>query len=101
MRLVIPAFNRGQQPFYISGFYGNYGENTFEIAKTIVTRPDRVVSDATQPDRIRFYRDLLLPWGGLPLGGLVQLIDGAAADARERDRAQPVRRARSVTSTRR
>ncbi len=73
MRIVIPAFNRGQQPFYISGFYGNYGENVFEIAKTIVTRPDRVVSDGTQPDRLRFYRDLLLPWGGLPFGGLVQL----------------------------
>jgi uncharacterized membrane protein len=74
MRIVIPAFNRGQQPFYISGFYGNYGENTYEIAQEIVTRPDRVISDATQPDRIRFYRDLLLPWGGLPLAGLPQLI---------------------------
>lgn len=72
-RLVIPAFNQGQQPFYIGYFYGNYGSDTFEIAETIVTRPDRVVSDATQPDRLRFYRDLLLPWGGLPLGGLVQL----------------------------
>ena len=72
-RFVIPAFNRGQQPFYIGYFYGSYGNDTFEIAETIVTRPDRVVSDATQPDRLRFYRDLLLPWGGLPLGGLVQL----------------------------
>jgi uncharacterized membrane protein len=76
MRLVIPAFNRGQQPFYVTDFYANYGGNTFEIAKTIVTRPDRVVSDGTQPDRLRFYRDLLLPWGGLPLGGLVQLAIG-------------------------
>lgn len=70
-RLVIPAFNQGQQPFYIGYFYGNYGGSTFEIAETVVTRPDRVVSDATQPDRLRFYRDLLLPWGGLPIGGLV------------------------------
>ncbi|MFW2335568.1 DUF2079 domain-containing protein [Ilumatobacter sp.] len=72
-RLVIPAFNQGQQPFYIGYFYGSYGSDTVEIAETIVTRPDRVVSDATQPDRLRFYRDLLLPWGGLPLGGLLQL----------------------------
>ena len=72
-RLVIPAFNQGQQPFYIGYFYGDYGSNTFEIAETVLTRPDRVVSDATQPDRLRFYRDLLLPWGGLPLGGLLQL----------------------------
>jgi uncharacterized membrane protein len=72
-RLVIPAFNRGQEPFYISYFYGNYGSNTFEIVETMISRPDRVVSDATQPDRLRFYRDLLLPWGGLPLAGLLQL----------------------------
>lgn len=72
-RLVIPAFNRWQEPFYIPYFYGNYGSNTVEIATEILTRPDRVVSDATQPDRLRFYRDLLLPWGGLPLGGLIQL----------------------------
>ena len=74
MRIVIPAFNRGQQPFYIGYFYGNYGDTIFEIAKTMASRPDRVVSDATQPDRIRFYRDLFLPWGGLPLGGAVQLL---------------------------
>ncbi len=72
-RIVIPAFNQGQQPFYIGYFYGSYGSDTFEIAETIISRPDRVVSDATQPDRLRFYRDLLLPWGGLPLGGLLQL----------------------------
>jgi len=72
-RLLIPAFNRWQEPFYIPYFYGNYGSNTVEIGTEILTRPDRVVSDATQPDRLRFYRDLFLPWGGLPLGGLVQL----------------------------
>jgi uncharacterized membrane protein len=73
MRLVIPHFNRGQQPFYIDYFYGNYGSSTTEIVGEMLKRPDRVVSDATQPDRLRFYRDLLLPWGGLPLGGLLQL----------------------------
>ena len=72
-RLLIPAFNQGQQPFYIEYFYGNYGGSTFEIARTMIRRPDRVISDATQPDRLRFYRDLLLPWGGIPLAGLAQL----------------------------
>jgi uncharacterized membrane protein len=74
MRLVIPHFNRGQQPFYIDYFYSNYGGSTTEIVKEILWRPNRVVSDATQPDRLRFYRDLLLPWGGLPLGGPLQLL---------------------------
>jgi len=72
-RLVIPAFNRGQEPFYVSYFYGAYGNDTREIVETVLTRPDRVISDASQPDRLRFYRDLLVPWGGLPLGGLGQL----------------------------
>jgi uncharacterized membrane protein len=74
MRLVIPHFNRGHQPFYITSFYGHYGDNTPEIAAEILTRPDRVVSDATKPDRLRFYRDLVLPFGGLPLAGLGQLV---------------------------
>lgn len=73
-KLVIPAFNRGQQPFYIEYFYGSYGSSTFEIVRTMVERPDRVVSDATQPDRLRFYRDLALPLGGLPVTGFVQLL---------------------------
>ena len=90
-RLVIPAFNQGQQPFYIGYFYGSYGSDTVEIAETIITRPDRVVSDATQPDRLRFYRDLLLPWGGLPLGRAAPARDGRPAVARQRDRKQPVR----------
>jgi len=73
-RLVIPAFNQGRQPFYVEAFYGNYGSDTFEVAKTILSRPDRVISDATQPDRLRFYRDLFVPWGGLPLAGAGQLV---------------------------
>lgn len=72
-RLIIPASNRGLEPFYVEYFYGHYGSNTREIVEAIMTRPDRVVSDATQTDRLRFYRDLLLPWGGLPLGGLAEL----------------------------
>jgi len=74
MRLVIPHFNRGQQPFYIDYFYSNYGGSTTEVVKEMLWRPNRVISDATQPDRLRFYRDLLLPWGGLPLGGPLQLL---------------------------
>jgi uncharacterized membrane protein len=73
-RLVIPWRNYGEEPFYVRGFYGHYGDGMFEVAGEVLTRPDRVVSDGTQPDRLRFYRDLLLPWGGLPLAGLVELL---------------------------
>lgn len=73
-RLVIPGFNDGEQPFYIEYFYGHYGSSVPEIVETMLRRPDRVVSDATQPDRLRFYRDLLLPMGGLPIAGATQLL---------------------------
>jgi uncharacterized membrane protein len=76
-RLVIPHFNDGRQPFYIGYFYGNYGDSLPEIARTVAERPDLVVRDATQPDRLRFYRDLLLPWGGLPLAAPLHLLMAA------------------------
>ena len=73
-QLVIPHFNGGRQPFYLEYFYGAYGGSMPEIATTMLRHPDRVVSDATQPDRIRFYRDLLLPFGGLPLAAPLELL---------------------------
>ena len=40
----------------------------------MLRHPNRVISDATQPDRLRFYRDLALPLGGLPLAGPLALL---------------------------
>jgi uncharacterized membrane protein len=76
-RLVIPHFNDGKQPFYIGYFYGNYGDSRPAIAARMLERPDLVVRDATQPDRLRFYRDLMLPWGGVPLAAPVHLLMAA------------------------
>ncbi len=73
-RFVIPHFNQGKQPFYIQYFYSNYGSDMPEIIKTMIRHPNRVISDATQPDRLRFYRDLALPLGGLPLAGPLALL---------------------------
>ena len=73
-RLVIPHFNQGKQPFYIQYFYSNYGKDMPEIVETMIRHPNRVISDATQPDRIRFYRDLALPLGGLPLAAPLALL---------------------------
>ena len=100
-RLVIPHFNQGKQPFYIQYFYSNYGKDMPAIIKTMLRHPNRVIGDATQPDRLRFYRDLALPLGGLPLVGTAGIADGAPADAGQRDRSQPVRAAASTTSTQR
>jgi uncharacterized membrane protein len=73
-QVVIPYFNGGRQPFYLKAFYGSYGGSFPEIATNIVRHPGQVVSDATQPDRLRFYRDLVLPFGGLPLAGPLELL---------------------------
>lgn len=73
-RFVIPYFNQGEQPFYVGYFFGHYGDSMPEIAREMLARPDRVISDATQPDRLRFYRDLFLPLGGLPLAAPLQLL---------------------------
>jgi uncharacterized membrane protein len=73
-QVVIPYFNGGRQPFYLQAFYGSYGGTFPEIAANIARHPGQVVSDATQPDRLRFYRDLALPFGGLPLAGPLELL---------------------------
>jgi len=76
-RLVIPHFNQGKQPFYIQYFYSNYGKDVPGIISTMLRHPNRVIGDATQPDRLRFYRDLALPLGGLPLAAPLALLMAA------------------------
>ena len=76
-RFVIPHFNQGKQPFYVQYFYSNYGKDVPQIVETMLRHPNRVVGDATQPDRLRFYRDLALPLGGLPLVGPLALLMAA------------------------
>jgi uncharacterized membrane protein len=69
-KLAIPHFNNGEEPFYVAYFYSAWGTTMGEVAGSVVRHPNRVVSDATQPDRLRFYRDLFLPLGLFPLGAL-------------------------------
>jgi uncharacterized membrane protein len=73
-QLVIPYFNDWGAPFYVDAFYGNYGSSMPEVVKNIIKRPDRVLSDAAKPDRLRFYRDLTLPLAGLPVLALGPLL---------------------------
>ena len=72
--VILPHFNHGGSPFYVEYFYGSYGKSLPEVVWAILRHPDRVVNDAVQPDRLRFYRDLTLPWGGLPLAGPLMLL---------------------------
>ncbi len=76
-RVVLIYFNDGKEPFYITYFYGSYGDSMPEVVRSIVTRPDRVVSDSVQHDRLVFYKQMMWPVGWLavlnPLALLIAL----------------------------
>ena len=80
----------------MSWFFAHYGGSLAGIVETILRHPDRLVSDATQPDRIRFYRDLTLPLGGLAFLSPRAPADGCADDARQHHRVVTVRPADQV-----
>jgi uncharacterized membrane protein len=73
-RYVMVWFNDGDQPFYVQMFYGHYGSTMPEVIGEIVRRPDRVASDAVQPDRLTFYKQLLWPLGFTPLANPLALL---------------------------
>ena len=75
-KLILPAFNDGKEPFYVTYFYGNYGSTTPEILATILRHPDRVVSDAVQHDRLTFYKQLSWPVGWVYLANPLGLLMG-------------------------
>ncbi len=76
-KLVLPAFNDWEEPFYITYFYGHYGDTAGQVITTMIDRPDRVISDAVQHDRLVFYKQMSWPMGWTfllnPLGLLMAL----------------------------
>lgn len=76
-KVVIPIFNDGKEPFYITYFYGNYGKSAPEILGNIISRPDKVVSDAVQHDRLTFYKQLSWPVGWTWVASPLALIMAA------------------------
>ncbi|MGB8862241.1 MAG: DUF2079 domain-containing protein [Ilumatobacteraceae bacterium] len=73
-KVILPAFNDGKEPFYITYFYGNYGSTTPEILTTILRHPDRVVHDAVQHDRLVFYKQMSWPLGWVYLANPLALL---------------------------
>jgi uncharacterized membrane protein len=76
-QVIIRHFNAGEPPFYLSFFFQQYGGSFSGIVRNSLRHPNWVVRDAVQPDRIRFYRDLMLPLGGLPLASPLHLLMAA------------------------
>ena len=57
---------RGGQHFALE-FYGEFGTSPSELVTSILTRPLDVLQTVTAPDRIEYFKKLLLPLGFLPL----------------------------------
>jgi uncharacterized membrane protein len=63
--VIIPHFSNGHSVF--GPLYGDLGDTPFEVAKTSVTDPGRVVDRLEESEPDRYARDLLTPYGFVPL----------------------------------
>lgn len=76
VRVAIPAFNGGEQAFYESMF-PTLGNDMGEIILNLARHPSRFLDLATLPERITYYRRLLIPVALAPLVALPMLLVGA------------------------
>jgi len=63
--VIIPHFNNGHSVF--GPLYGELGETPWDVAQTSVTNPGRVVDRLEESEPDRYARDLLAPYGFVPL----------------------------------
>ncbi len=76
LKVIIPTANGGSSPFYVQELFPGFGDSLGAIAVNMITHPGRVISLATQPDRLTYYRELLAPVAFLPLAALEVLLIG-------------------------
>ncbi len=75
-KVIIPIANGGSSPFYVRELFPGFGDSLSAIAVNLVTHPGRFFSLVTQPDRLTYYRQLLVPVAFLPLAALEVLLIG-------------------------
>ena len=63
--IVMPHLNGGTN--HAGTFYGELGDSPTEIVRTMLTEPDVVIDRLTANDALGYARDLLAPFGFLPL----------------------------------
>ncbi len=63
--LVMPHLNGGTN--HAGTFYGELGDSPTAIARTMLTEPDVIIDRLTANDALGYARDLLAPFGFLPL----------------------------------
>ncbi len=72
-RVVIPVALGGHAPFY-EALFPQLGRSATGVARTVVTRPGVVWDLVTKPDRITYYRRLLVPFALLAVVGWRPLL---------------------------
>jgi uncharacterized membrane protein len=75
-KVIIPIANGGSSPFYVRELFPGFGDSLSAIAVNLITHPDRFLSLVTQPDRLTYYRQLLVPVAFMPLGAIEVLLIG-------------------------
>ena len=63
--MVMPHLNGGTN--HAGTFYGELGDSPTAIARTMLTEPDVIIDRLTANDALGYARDLLAPFGFLPL----------------------------------
>jgi uncharacterized membrane protein len=72
-KVVIPAAGGGDGPFYQELFPG-FGDSLGQIVWTMVAHPSRLLSLATQEDRLTYYWRVLAPVAFFPLAAPLVLL---------------------------
>lgn len=65
-KVAIPIANGGKEPFY-EEFFPGFGNSMVEIVWTMVRHPSRLYRVAFLADRLTYFRQMVLPLGGLSL----------------------------------
>ena len=80
MLWVIPAFSVTGEHIFLK-YYSDFGQSPLQIVSTAITRPDIVLKNLWQPEKLAYLRDLFAPFAFLPLLGLPVLLVGAPSFA--------------------
>jgi uncharacterized membrane protein len=75
-KVIIPIANGGSSPFYVKELFPGFGDSLSAIAVNLITHPARFFSLVSQPDRLTYYRELLVPVAFMPLAAIEVLLIG-------------------------
>jgi uncharacterized membrane protein len=80
MYWLIPTYSDSGSHIFL-GYYADLGDSPAAIVVTAITRPDLVLRNLWQPDKLRYLFDVFTPFAWLPLLGLPVLLVGAPSFA--------------------